>query len=52
MYSQEKKNATQYKTLKHAGYRCKEKWSSVDVWSQHPNLHKQNTLTNVIKHYS
>ena len=52
MYSQEKKDAAQRKTLKHAGYRCKEKGSSVDAWSQHPNLHKQNTLTYVIKHYS
>ena len=52
MYSQEKEDATQRKTLKHAGYRSKEKEFSVDTWSQHPNLHKQNTLTNIIKHYS
>ena len=26
-----------------------EKGSSVDAWLQHPNLHKQNTLTNIIK---
>ena len=47
MYSQEKEDAT-----KHAGYRSKEKGTSVDAWSQHPNLRKQNTLTNVIKDHS
>ena len=52
MYSQEKEDATQCKMLKHAGYRNKEKGFSVDAWLLHPNLHKQNTLTNVIKHYS
>ena len=40
MCNQEKEDATQSKTLKHAGYRSKEKGSSVDAWSQHPNLHK------------
>ena len=45
MYSQEKEDATQRKTLKHAGY--KSKVSNVDAWSQHPNLHKQKTLTNI-----
>ena len=50
MYSQEKEDATQCKTLKHAGYRSKKKGTSVDAWSQHPNLRKQNTLTNIIKH--
>ena len=49
MYSQEKEDATQRKTLKHAGYRSKEKRSSVDASSQHPNLHKQNTTkSNII----
>ena len=43
MYSQEKEDATLRKTLKHAGYRSKEKGSSVDAWSQHLNLRKQNT---------
>ena len=43
MYSQEKKDATQRKTLKHAGYRSKEKEISVAAWSQHSNLNKQNT---------
>ena len=52
MYSQEKEDATQCKTLKHAGSRSKEKETSVDVWSQHSNLRKQNTLTNIIKHHS
>ena len=52
MYSQTKEDATQRNTLKHAGYRSKEKLTSVDAWSQHPNLHKQNTLTNINKHYS
>ena len=42
MYSQEKKDATQRKMLKHAGYRSKEKGTSVDAWSKHSNLHKQN----------
>ena len=51
MSSQEKADVTQRKMLKHAGYRSKEKGSSVDAWSLHPNLHK-NTLTNIIKHYS
>ena len=41
MYSQEMEDATQRKTLKHAGYRSKEKGCSVDAWSQHPNLHNQ-----------
>ena len=44
MYNQEKKDATQRKTLKHAGYRSKEKGTSVDARSLHPNLHKQSTL--------
>ena len=52
MCSQEKEVATQCKTLKHAGYKSKEKRTSVDAWSQHPNFHKQNTLTNIIKHHS
>ena len=43
MYSREKEDATQRKTLKHAGYRSKEKESNVDAWSQHPSSHKQNT---------
>ena len=47
MYGQEKEDATQSKTLKHAGYKSKEKGYSVDVWLQHPNLRKQNTLTNI-----
>ena len=51
MYSQEKEDATQCKTLKHAGSRSKEKETSVDAWSQHPNLRKQNILTNIIKHH-
>ena len=40
--------------LKHAGYRSKEKGTSVDAWSQHPNLRKQNTLTNITssKHHA
>ena len=38
MYSQEKENATQRKTLKHAGYRSKKRGTSVDAWWQHPNL--------------
>ena len=37
MYSQEKEDATQCKTLKHADYRSKEKGSSVDAWSLYPN---------------
>ena len=52
MYSQEKEDATQRKTLKHTSYRIKEKRFSVNAWSQHLNLHKQNTLTNIIKQYS
>ena len=52
MYSQEKEGATQRKMLKHASYRSKEKGTSEDAWSQHPNLRKQNTLTNVIKYHS
>ena len=40
MYSQEKEDVTQRKTLKLAGYRSKEKGSSVDAWLQHPNLRK------------
>ena len=43
MQSQEKEDATQRKKLKHAGCRSKEKGSSVAAWSEHPNLHKQNT---------
>ena len=39
MFSQEKEGATEHKTFKHAGYRNK-KGSSVDAWSQHPNLHR------------
>ena len=52
MYNQEKEDVTQGKTLKHAGYRSKEKGTSEDSWSQHPNLRIQNTLTNIIKHHS
>ena len=52
MYSQEKENATQRKTFKHAVYKSKEKRSGVDAWSQHLNLHKQSTLTNINKHNS
>ena len=36
MYSREKNDATQRKTLKYAGYRSKKKGSSVDVWSHIP----------------
>ena len=52
IYSQEKEDATQRKAIKRAGYKSKEKGSHADAWSQHFNLHKQNTLTNIIKHYS
>ena len=52
MYSQEKEDAIQSKTLKYAGYKSEGKGSSVDAWSQYPNLHKQNPLTNINKHYS
>ena len=51
MYSQEKEDATQRKTIKHAAYKSKEKGYSEDAWSQHRNLHKKNTLTNINKHY-
>ena len=51
MYGQEKEDVTQCKTLKHAGYKSKEKGFSVDAWLQHPNLFKPNTLTNVNKNY-
>ena len=47
MYRQEKEDATKCKTLKHAGYKSKEKGSSVDAWSEHPNLQRRNTLTNI-----
>ena len=52
MYSQKKKDATQRKTLKHAGYKSIKKVTDVDAWLQHLNLHKQNALTNILKHHS
>ena len=40
IYSQEKVDATQRKTLKHAAYKSKENGLLQDAWLQHPNLHK------------
>ena len=44
MCSQEKEDATQLKTFKHACYKSKEKRSRIDAWSQQPNYHKQTSF--------